>query len=114
MADPVRRTIRHRSPVYNIPRYILKLMLNLPTTEERLGKSPRRLVRYFVLLMALVYLGIGIWLWWTSGQPAGGGLLQLGPTGRRVLGTVFILYGLVRFGRGYQANFRKSSSPDNE
>lgn len=87
-------------------------MLNLPTTEERLGKSPQRLVRYFVLVMALVYLGIGVWLFWSAGAPARGGLLQLGATGRRVLGSVFFLYGLIRFIRGYQANFRKKLNVD--
>jgi len=85
-------------------------MLNLPTTEERLGKSPQRLVRYFVLFMALVYMGLGIWLWWSAGRPAIGGLVHLGPTTRRLLGSVFIIYGLIRFGRGYQAHFRKTSS----
>jgi len=89
-------------------------MLNIPNTEERLGKSPQRLVRYFVLIMALVYTGLGIWLWWSAGEPAGGGLLQLGPTGRRVLGSVFIIYGALRFTRGYQAYFRKKPSSDND
>jgi hypothetical protein len=89
-------------------------MLNIPTTEERLGKSPQRLVRYFVLAMALVYMGLGIWLWWSASQPTGGGLLQLGPTGRRVLGSVFLLYGLVRFGRGYYTHFRKKNLNDHE
>lgn len=90
-------------------------MLNLPTTEERLGKSPQRLVRYFVILMALIYIGLGIWLWWSTSQPSGGGLAQLGPMVRRVLGTVFIIYGALRLGRGYQAHFqKKSSSNDHE
>ena len=89
-------------------------MLKLPPTEERLGKSPQRLVRYFVLIMALVYMGLGAWLWWISGQPVGGGLLQLGPIGRRVLGSVFIGYGLLRFIRGYQAHFHKNTSPEND
>lgn len=90
-------------------------MLNLPTTEERLGKSPQRLVRYFVLIMALVYLGLGVWLFLSASEPSGGGLIQLGTTGRRVLGGVFVLYGLMRFIRGYQANFRKKSfSDDND
>ena len=89
-------------------------MLNIPTTEERLGKSPQRLVRYFVLLMALVYLGLGIWLWQSAGQLSGDGLVQLGPTARRVLGGVFILYGLLRFGRGYYANFRKKPTNDSD
>ena len=87
-------------------------MLNLPTTEERLGKSPQRLVRYFVLVMALVYMGLGIWLLWSANKPIAGGTIELGPTVRRVLGVVFILYGLLRFGRGYQAHFRNSSPPD--
>lgn len=85
-------------------------MLNLPTTEERLGKSPQRLVRYFVLVMALVYLGLGVWLFWSAGGPASGGLIQLGSIGRRILGGMFILYGLIRFIRGYQANFRKKTN----
>jgi hypothetical protein len=90
-------------------------MLNLPTTEERLGKSPQRLVRYFVLVMALVYLGLGVWLFWSASEPSGGGLLQLGSTGRRVLGAVFFFYGLMRFIRGYQAHFRKKTNfDDNE
>lgn len=89
-------------------------MLNLPTTEERLGKSPQRLVRYFVLFMALVYVGIGVWLWWSVGQPTDSALQQLGPTTRRLLGSVFLLYGFVRFFRGYQTHFRKTTPPDNE
>ena len=90
-------------------------MLNLPPTEERLGKSPQRLVRYFVLLMAVVYMGLGVWLWWSANNPTTGGLIQLGPIVRRVLGSVFILYGLLRFGRGYQTHFRKTPlSDDND
>lgn len=87
-------------------------MLNLPTTEERLGKSPQRLVRYFVLFMALVYMGLGIWLLWSASRPSITGLIQIGPTARRLLGAVFIIYGLIRFGRGYQTHFRKTSSLD--
>jgi hypothetical protein len=83
-------------------------MFNLPTTEERLGKSPQRLVRYFVLIMALVYLGLGIWFWYTADRPSVSGIFSLGPTSRRILGTVLILYGLLRSGRAYQAYFRKT------
>ncbi len=89
-------------------------MLNLPTTEERLGKSPQRLVRYFVLFMAVVYVGLGVWLWWSASQSSAEALAQLGPTTRRLLGTVFIIYGLIRFGRGYQAYFRKNPSSEND
>jgi hypothetical protein len=106
------RTFGDQKRVYtiSIPAFA---MLNLPTTEDRLGKSPQRLVRYFVLAMALVYLGLGVWLWVTAKTP-GGGLLQLPPTGRRVLGSVFILYGLLRFVRGYQAHFRKKHLTDDD
>ena len=89
-------------------------MLNLPTTEERLGKSPQRLVRFFVLFMALVYLGLGVWLWLTADRPTNGALLQLGPTVRRVLGTVFVLYGLLRAYRGYSSHFIKKQDTENE
>jgi hypothetical protein len=88
-------------------------MLNIPTTEERLGKSPQRLVRYFVLVMSLVYLGLGIWFLWSANQPPDSSFIgQLPSTARRVLGFVFIGYGLLRFGRGYQQYFR--NKPSNE
>ncbi len=105
------RTFTSGLTVYNLSNFcIIPFMLNIPTTEERLGKSPQRLVRYFVLLMALVYLGLGAWLLWSAGQPASGALAQLGPMARRVLGAVFVFYGLLRFGRGYQQYFRNKSS----
>ena len=88
-------------------------MLNIPTTEERLGKSPQRLVRYFVLFMAVVYMGLGVWLWWTSNRAVVSSIIPLPTSARRILGSVFIIYGLVRFGRGYQNNFRKNSSSNN-
>ena len=88
-------------------------MLNIPTTEERLGKSPQRLVRYFVLVMALVYLGLGIWALWSASQPLDPeSPVQIGPTARRVLGIVLILYGLLRLGRVYLTQFRKNPSSD--
>ena len=91
-------------------------MLNLPTTEERLGKSPQRLVRYFVMTMSVVYMGLGIWLLWSASQPPNSSALAQIPTGaRQALGVVFIGYGLIRFIRGYQQYFRhKSSSNDHE
>ena len=89
-------------------------MLNIPTTEERLGKSPQRLVRYFVLVMALVYVGLGCWLLYSAAAPAGDGLVQMGPTARRVLGSVLVGYGVLRFVRSYLADFRKKPSTDNE
>ena len=89
-------------------------MLNIPTTEERLGKSPQRLVRYFVLVMALVYVGLGIWAWVSSyTAPNPDSIFQLGATPRRILGVVLVLYGLLRLGRVYMTHFRKQTpSPD--
>jgi len=89
-------------------------MLNIPPTEDRLGKSPQRLVRYFVLLMAAVYIAVGIAFWLTAGSPSTGGIIQLGPGARRVLGSVFILYGFLRFWRGYQEHFSKKNLIDND
>jgi len=94
-------------------------MLNIPTTEERLGRSPRHIVRYFMLFMSLVYAGMGAWLAWTVSQPASPVTMhfaQIGLTGNRLrlLGLVFIIYGLVRFVRSYRANFRISSPSDND
>ena len=85
-------------------------MLNLPTTEERLGKSPQRLVRYFALLMAVVYFGLGVWLWLTADHSAAGAALQLSPTWRRVLGAVFVIYGTLRFYRGFKTHFTKKQN----
>ncbi|MGI4887129.1 MAG: hypothetical protein ACRYFR_19415 [Janthinobacterium lividum] len=94
-------------------------MLNIPTTEERLGRSPRHIVRYFMLFMSLVYAGMGAWLAWTVSLPANPVTMhfaQIGLTGNRLrlLGLVFIIYGLVRFVRSYRANFRPSSSDAND
>lgn len=81
----------------------------LPTTEERLG-SPQRIVRYFTLIMSLVYTALGVWLWLTANhQSAAGALLPLGPKTRMVLGTVFIFYGVIRFVRTIRSQFRKPS-----
>lgn len=92
-------------------------MPNLPTTDERLGQSPQRLVRYFVLLMSLVYIGMGAWLAWTAGQPASpvlAHLTQIGVNGSRLrlLGLFFILYGLFRFVRSYRTYFRNPTASD--
>jgi hypothetical protein len=90
-------------------------MLNIPTTEERLGRSPQRIVRYFVLIMAVVYIALGLWLWFTAGHPSpAGALVPLNPTAKKVLGAVFVAYGVLRFVRSYLQHFRKSSAPDEQ
>ena len=86
-------------------------MLNIPTTEERLGHSPQRLVRWFVLFMSAIYIALGVWLWLGATHlSAAGALLPLNSTARHVLGAVFFLYGVIRFIRTYRLHFRKSDS----
>lgn len=88
-------------------------MLNIPTTEERLGKSPQRLVRYFVLVMALVYLGLGIWALWSASQPVDPeSPVHMSPPARIALGVVLIGYGLLRLARVYITQFRNNASSD--
>lgn len=80
----------------------------LPTTEERLG-SPQRIVRFFALIMALVYLALGVWLFYTAGRPTpAGALLPLGKGARIFLGSVFVLYGLYRLVTTIRTQFRKT------
>lgn len=81
-------------------------MANRPTTEERLGQSASsRLMRYFFLLMTLVYVALGCYLWL-----APQGALNLAPTTRRILGGIFVFYGILRFVRTYRQYFPSSSS----
>lgn len=79
-------------------------MLDLPTTEERLDNQKQQsLVRYFTLLMSLIYAGLGMYLWF-----AAEGTLTLGDTPRRLLAAVFIFYGIIRFVRTYRQHFKKT------
>ena len=94
-------------------------MANIPTTEERLGRSPQHLVRYFVLFMSLVYTGMGAWLAWTAGQPTSPAMthfaeIGLTDTRLRLLGLFFILYGLIRFTRSYRTHFRNITDPEED
>ncbi|GAB2789519.1 uncharacterized membrane protein HdeD (DUF308 family) [Hymenobacter luteus] len=79
-------------------------MLDLPHTEERLGNHKQQsLVRYFTLLMSVIYVGLGLYLWFA---PAGA--LTLGDTVRRLLAAVFVFYGIIRFVRTYRQHFKKN------
>lgn len=82
-------------------------MLNRPTTEERLSsqRGPQGFMRYFLLLMTMTYIGLGIYLW-LAPPPA----LNLSLTSRRILGGVFVFYGIIRFVRTYQQHFRNTDS----
>lgn len=79
-------------------------MFERPPTHERLNqRGPGRLTRYFVLFMALVYTGLGLYLLLGSGT-----LFNLPSTPRRILGALFVFYGILRFVRTYQNTFRQT------
>jgi hypothetical protein len=82
-------------------------MQNRPTTEDRLGQSSSGYVRYFLLAMTLVYIGLGIYLWLTPPEA-----LNLAPLTRRILGGTFVFYGILRFVRTYRQHFQRPSSHD--
>ncbi|OUJ73698.1 hypothetical protein BXP70_11970 [Hymenobacter crusticola] len=78
-------------------------MSNRLSTEERLGRqSPQRLIRYFVMFMAVLYCGLGVFMWVAPAT-----MLPLQPTVRHILGVVFIFYGIIRFVRAYRQMFSK-------
>ncbi|PJJ48721.1 hypothetical protein [Hymenobacter chitinivorans] len=81
-------------------------MFDRPTTEERLNRSSSRgLVPYFTLLMALVYTGLGIMMWLPQAN-----IFALPTTTRRILGSVFIFYGILRFARTYRQHFQQNKN----
>jgi len=81
-------------------------MINRPTTEERLSQTASsRLLRYFLVFMTLIYIGLGIALWVLPPY-----MLDLPMTTRRILGGVFVIYGIIRFVRIYRQHFQSSSS----
>ncbi len=84
-------------------------MSDLPPTHERLGRPNRQpgLVRYFTLFMSVLYVVLGIYLWFV---PAG--TLSLGETPRQLLAAVFVFYGIIRFVRTYQLHFSKNRDED--
>lgn len=79
--------------------------MHRPTTEERLGRSTSSssFTRYFLLVMAVVYFGLGVYL---LVAPVASFNLPIGP--RRILGGVFIFYGIIRFVRIYRQHFQKN------
>jgi hypothetical protein len=78
-------------------------MLDLTPTEERLARSPKhRFSHYFMLVMAVIYVGLGIFLWTEAAS-----VIAISAGKRQLLGGVFVLYGIIRFVRTYQQHFKK-------
>lgn len=80
-------------------------MLNRETTDERLGKrSSLGVMRYFSLVMSAAYIALGAYLFLASPEA-----FSLSPGVQKILGGVFVLYGIIRFVRTYQQYFKKSN-----
>lgn len=87
--------------------------MSLPTTKERL-RSPQRILRFFTLAMALVYVALGGWFLVTAFTPSPtAAVLPLGYVARLILGAVFILYGLYRLVNALRTILAKPT-PDEE
>ena len=82
---------------------LLLNMLDLTPTEERLATSPKqRFSHYFMLVMATLYVGLGIFLWTEAAS-----VITISVGKRQLLGGIFVLYGIIRFVRTYQQHFKK-------
>ena len=83
-------------------------MFDRPTTEERLNRSSSRgLEPYFTLVMAIIYACLGVMMWLPQAN-----VFALPTTTRRILGAVFIFYGILRFVRTYRQHFQRNNSND--
>jgi len=82
------------------------------STEERLGPSQQP-VRLFDLLRAVAYLALGGWMIYTADRPmAASALLPLSHQARLILGSLLLVYGVVRLVRALPFKFRKSRPDD--
>jgi hypothetical protein len=79
-------------------------MLDLTPTEERLATGSRqRFTHYFLLVMAVIYMGLGVFLWTEAAS-----VLTISEGKRQLLGGVFVFYGIIRFVRTYKQHFKKA------
>lgn len=79
-------------------------MLDLTPTEERLATGSRqRFTHYFLLVMAVIYIGLGIFLFTEAAS-----VLTISTGKRQLLGLVFVFYGIIRFTRTYKQHFKKT------
>jgi len=77
--------------------------------REPLERNPettlQKFLKYFGLLMTLVYPGFGLYLIFSSPEQ-----LALQPQVKLILGIMLILYGLFRFYRTYRRHFKNNDS----
>ncbi|WP_303312404.1 hypothetical protein [Hymenobacter sp. BT730] len=80
-------------------------MFERPPTDERLRpRGNRNLSQYFVLVMGVVYTGLGLYLLLSPAT-----FLSLPSTPRRILGVLLVFYGIIRFVRTYRQNLRQTN-----
>lgn len=77
-------------------------MLNSNADERIGGQQRQKTMPFFMMLMAVIYMALGAFL--IAAPP---GMFVLAPTSRRIVGGLFILYGLIRFVRTIRQHFRK-------
>ncbi|WP_226186987.1 hypothetical protein [Hymenobacter nitidus] len=58
-------------------------------------------------MMAIIYMGLGVMMWLPMAN-----VFALPSTARRVLGAVFIFYGIIRFARTYRQHFQRNKTHD--
>jgi uncharacterized membrane protein len=66
-------------------------------------------LKYASMFMALVYLGVGLFVIFSSQEQ-----LNVSQNSKYIFGGMLFLYGLFRFVRSYQLYFKKPSSRDEE
>ncbi|WP_066508009.1 hypothetical protein [Rufibacter sp. DG15C] len=66
-------------------------------------------LKYASMFMALVYLGVGLFVIFSSQEQ-----LNVAQNSKYIFGGMLFLYGLFRFVRSYQLYFKKPSSRDEE
>ncbi|WP_139361817.1 hypothetical protein [Hymenobacter sp. CRA2] len=77
-------------------------MLDTNADERIAGRQRLKTMPYFMLLMSLVYMALGAFV---IAAPAG--MIVLSQQSKRIVGALFILYGLIRFVRTFRQHFRK-------
>ena len=73
-----------------------------PRNPEQRESTYTKIVKYFSLVMTLVYPAIGVFLFFSTDEQ-----IRLDPTTKKILGAVLVVYGIIRAIRVYQEHFKK-------
>ncbi len=80
----------------------------MPLRNEPPQNNFTKFIKYFTLVMALIYPALGLYLLLSSDERVS----LLDPKIRIGLGIVLIIYGIYRFTRSYKQYFGKPRRPD--